>query len=379
MMRQARSYRWPLIMALLLCGVSSSCALAVDTTQDATELEATAGWLFIDGTYIAAPYQIVAQGDTVSVNGIAIPALAEETERSDAPALRSQNRGTWHPNEFRSRRSGRPGMGRGQGRFPPPPDFNGSAAALQPQQRLLRELAINLDDNGVVVLFTGQPIRALHGTAEKYQFFKALSAPQKTAQLTAGFLQLAPLAIHQDTWRQFLVDFAPDDGLRSQMLAFISESDHIDAINQQAVKAGETLQSLAYPLTVIAMILGVLAFGHMLQWVAKGLMDGQNDSDDASRFAAKAILLMIGMSVIDVVWTILAVRAGVMSEVNPLANQFAASPMQLVAFKVVATGSALAILFMWRRVHQIQKATWWACLICVLLTFRWVVFDSIVV
>ena len=83
------------------------------------------------------------------------------------------------------------------------------------------------------------------------------------------------------------------------------------------------------------------------------------------------------MSLIDLAWTILAGQAGVMKEAihwQPLIW----IPPQLVAFKVTATGLGCGILYAWRRQKQIQDATWWMCLVCVLLTFRWVVFDSVI-
>jgi hypothetical protein len=66
-----------------------------------------------------------------------------------------------------------------------------------------------------------------------------------------------------------------------------------------------------------------------------------------------------------------------MRELNPVAAQLVGSPMHLILFKVVATGAGGAILFIWRHRSQIQQAAWWMCLVCVLLTFRWVVFDSV--
>ena len=84
------------------------------------------------------------------------------------------------------------------------------------------------------------------------------------------------------------------------------------------------------------------------------------------------------MSVLDLVWTILAGQAGVMTELNPLAAKFIDSPGQLAFFKMFATATGFGILFVWRQRRQVQQAIWWMCLVCVLLTFRWVMFDSMI-
>ena len=87
---------------------------------------------------------------------------------------------------------------------------------------------------------------------------------------------------------------------------------------------------------------------------------------------------MLGMAGLDLVWTILAGQAGVIREVNPFAASILQSPIQLVAFKFAATGLGIGILYVWRHRRQIQNVTWWMCLVSVLLTFRWVVLDSVV-
>ena len=128
------------------------------------------------------------------------------------------------------------------------------------------------------------------------------------------------------------------------------------------------------------MLLSVFALGHVLKWTAKSIVAEQNAaySPEVTRCVEVALLLMLAMSLIDLVWTILAGQAGVMKEVNPLAATYLDSPVQLVAFKVTATGLGCGILYAWRRRKQVQDATWWMCLVCVLLTFRWVVFDSVI-
>ena len=65
-----------------------------------------------------------------------------------------------------------------------------------------------------------------------------------------------------------------------------------------------------------------------------------------------------------------------MKEVNPLAVGIVHSPQALAAFKVIATSLGFALLYALRKQKRGQEVTWWMCLVCVLVTFRWVIFDS---
>ena len=88
------------------------------------------------------------------------------------------------------------------------------------------------------------------------------------------------------------------------------------------------------------------------------------------------ILLMLGMSAVDLLWTIMAGQAGVMKEINPLAAGLIQTPTSLALFKVTATAIGCGLLYSFRDRRRVQEATWWMCLVCVLVTFRWVMFDS---
>ena len=139
------------------------------------------------------------------------------------------------------------------------------------------------------------------------------------------------------------------------------------------------MEKFSYPLTLAAMLVGVIALGHVMKWTARTIVAEQREdyAPQIARCVEIALLLMLVMSSIDLVWTILAGQAGVMREVNPFAAGFIQSPLQLVMLKVCATGLGCGILYIWRQKPQIHDATWWMCLVCVLLTFRWVVFDSV--
>ena len=211
-------------------------------------------------------------------------------------------------------------------------------------------------------------------------FCEVLLSKNRTPEQVSQFALLAGDPRQHDAWKTWLSDFQPTPALQTILQIRVYETDHTLAESERQIAAVQRLDLMSYPLTVLGMLLSVFALGHVLKWTAKSIVAEQNAaySPEVTRCVEVALLLMLAMSLIDLVWTILAGQAGVMKEVNPLAATYLDSPVQLVAFKVTATGLGCGILYAWRRRKQVQDATWWMCLVCVLLTFRWVVFDSVI-
>jgi len=51
----------------------------------------------------------------------------------------------------------------------------------------------------------------------------------------------------------------------------------------------------------------------------------------------------------------------------------------LIAAKATIICGSVGLLYFLRHHRQAQTAAWWACLICTLLTFRWLTFNSMFV
>jgi hypothetical protein len=86
--------------------------------------------------------------------------------------------------------------------------------------------------------------------------------------------------------------------------------------------------------------------------------------------------LIAALSGLDLVWTLLASHAGQMAELNPIGTQLLGNPLHLSLFKITATVASCSLLMFLRRHPRAQLATWWMCLICTVLTFRWLVLHS---
>lgn len=135
---------------------------------------------------------------------------------------------------------------------------------------------------------------------------------------------------------------------------------------------------LAYPLTLLGMVLSVIAFGHLLKSLPDhgAMRTNGGVTAEIVRATVVSLGLVIVLSGLDLVWTLLASQSGQMRELNPLASRLISDPQALIAFKAVATLIACGLLFALRHHGRAQLASWWICLICTMLTFRWLMFNS---
>lgn len=87
--------------------------------------------------------------------------------------------------------------------------------------------------------------------------------------------------------------------------------------------------------------------------------------------------LIGGMSLIDLVWTLLAHQANQIAEVNPVGNVLLGDAQRTIMFKVLATILAIGILYKARHSLFARKACWWVCLTLALLMARWVLVSGV--
>jgi lysylphosphatidylglycerol synthetase-like protein (DUF2156 family) len=123
------------------------------------------------------------------------------------------------------------------------------------------------------------------------------------------------------------------------------------------------------------MLLVVIAFGNLLSNEAP--LDIQSSESPVMDRRVKIFLMLIAaFSVLDLIWTLLASRANALTELNPIGSQLIHNPIGLLAFKTLVTVGVIGILFVLRGHRVAQRGAWWACLICTLVTVRWLTFNS---
>ncbi|NQV25075.1 MAG: hypothetical protein HQ518_11985 [Rhodopirellula sp.] len=316
------------------------------------------GVLFIDGQFVQPPYIIQASGNRVTVNGLTcFKVIARVSDQRSNPENRKRKR-------------------REESEEDPTEELAQPRSARQAAMRLTE----TLQDSRIVVANAEGPLRHLMLGGDVFIFCDAMLSADRSPRQIEEFVRLSEDETRFEAWRQLLGSTPPVGELRDRLQAYI---DRIQAVEQEGIQRSAAItrmETFSYPLTLAGMLVGVIALGHVLKWTAKSIVAEQRPdyAPEVTRCVEIALLLMLAMSAIDLAWTILAGQAGAMREVNPLAAGFIQSPLQLVALKVIATGLGCGILYAWRQRQQIQDATWWMCLVCVLLTFRWVVFDSVI-
>ena len=131
-------------------------------------------------------------------------------------------------------------------------------------------------------------------------------------------------------------------------------------------------------MTVMGMGLGVFGFGMLLQHrphiqSPRGSQDG---SGEGFQFLPWYMVLVVVFAMFDLLCTLFANGTGGLLELNPLGNSLLGTPLVLVLVKIAATVASAWILFHLRPYRIAQVTSWWLCLVGVMLTLRWVIFNS---
>lgn len=352
------------MMLMVAIGLRSSPSAADSTEAQAArptkyQVASDNSILFINGQYVASPYEIEFQAGRLTVNGIRLEVSAPYD--SHQPNSKEGNPIPGFQPGFRF--SGRRGFGANG-----PPKW-----VYFPERVVAGQLRDRLQAVDILIAFDRFPLRTAQ--VDGNGVAAALLAESEAEFDWDEILRPTESADEAAAWQQWLGSYQIPVTAKDRLLESISAAQKIDAQALAATAGIVRLDRYAYPLTVLGMLLGVFALGHMLQWAGNGLHQ-QDSSEESERYVILALGMMAGMASLDFLWTVLAGQAGQMKEVNPLAASFIDTPAQLAIFKIVATGIGFAILYFWRQRHQIQKVAWWMCLVCVLLTFRWVMFDS---
>lgn len=370
MMRMFRR-KWIGVVTLTTLGWQGARAdeLPTDTAVDSAVDEATikespeepvifeanivTGFVFIETEYLPAPYLIQATVDSVTVNGRTWPMEDRQATRFDGDG---DGDGRW--SRWRGESDRTPGGG-----------FGG----FHPSRGAARRLVDYLESESLVIGLAGRRPEVVNSTMDQHDVFASLLDPEK--ELDQEFLELRGSDEERQFWKTWTAGAVIDDEFRARAGVVVEELAAISGRNEAEIRATRRLHAFAYPLTVLGMVLGVLALGHLL----KSFHNLESAPPEALRATAICIALMVLLSLFDLTWTILASQAGQMRELNPLGSRLIADPAMLIVFKFAATLVGCGVLFALRRHQRARQACWWLCLVCTVLTFRWVMFNSMFV
>ena len=328
------------------------------------------GFVILDGEPLPGPYHIATTDDSVTVNDRVVRQFADdELVAPRRPSDSDPGFGRQPPPRFGPYR-------RFQRRGP----FAGGAGPFAGPRGVAASLSQYLRRDAVVTVWPDHPPKFFVALQEKADLFSALLSQDATSEETRLFLETQATNEHRQ-WERLITEFRVTEDFRVRSETVIDEFTSITESNHAKARANQRLHSLGYPLTVLGMVLGVVGLGHLLKSFPR--FTQSRGREEMSPEIARSVFVSVGLiavlSLFDLTWTILASQAGQMSELNPIGSRLISDPEQLVIFKVLATLVGCGLLFALRRHRSAQQACWWMCLTCVVLTFRWVMFNSMFV
>ena len=303
-------------------------------TKHTVDKKVTEGFLFVENRYVSLPYRVGFDENNVFINDIPLDSVVLKSLVTE----QSLQNGRWLQQGF-------------------------------------RRLYLHLTTGGTVVLYGDAPVLLL-ANSESSNLLKTLihnSALESLANTgLAGDIQLPGESSY---WKRFADGFECPQELRIRVGEVLEKERAVEERNLAEIAARRNLDSSSYPLTVFGMVLVVIAFGNLLSNEAP--LDIQSSESPVMERRVKIFLMLIAaFSVLDLIWTLLASRANALTELNPIGSHLIHNPIGLLAFKTLVTVGVIGILFVLRGHRVAQRGAWWACLICTLVTVRWLTFNS---
>ena len=303
-------------------------------TKHTVDKKVTEGFLFVENRYVSLPYRVGFDENNVFINDIPLDSVVLKNLVTE----KSLQNGRWLQQGF-------------------------------------RRLYLHLTTGGTLVLYGDAPVLLL-ANSESSNLLKTLihnSALESLANTgLAGDIQLPG---ERSYWKRFADGFECPQELRVRVGEVLEKERAVEERNLAEIAARKLLSSSSYPLTIFGMLLVVIAFGNLLSNEAP--LDIQSSESPVMDRRVKIFLMLIAaFSVLDLIWTLLASRANALTELNPIGSQLIHNPIGLLAFKTLVTVGVIGILFVLRGHRVAQRGAWWACLICTLVTVRWLTFNS---
>lgn len=232
-----------------------------------------------------------------------------------------------------------------------------------------------LSNGGVVHLSSDGNSFFAESTAGGDEVLEALLLPKEERASRVGDIadrRAEPLTAKSIEW---LSTVTTDSELVARATDTINRFNEVESTNTLAASSVRRLNNWSFPLTIVAMGMFVFSIGTLVSVRPQELAAVSHQPNEVS--VHRLLGLILAMSVVDLVWTLLAHQANQIAEVNPVGNVLLGSPVRVIGFKLMATALAVGILFRARGHEIARKATWWICLTLALLMARWVLVSGV--
>ena len=350
-------------LLVLFCssGTTESLGQSLREAYDAEITPVPRGYLIVNGSYVEPPYTIDLVDQQLRINDLVF--TAADFDLTEFKQVEVDRRGSWRSDGWEGRRRSH------------------RVRSFKPIDQLWDACHATAYMDGVVVLSNGMRPMLLESSRSGHDLLVALV---KNASKDPGSYQVfePPVDLNspeqREAWNHVLAEFNPSPEFLTRAAKTVSDVVLADASSERIVKASLWANSISYPLTLFAMIVVVVAFGHLLsnKPCLEQVPDGAVVSPETRKVVLKSLLIFGLLSVVDLIWTIAANATGTMREMNPLGNELIQDPVRLILFKTLAVSVTITLLYSLHHRPIAQVASWWSCLVLTLLTVRWLTFNS---
>jgi hypothetical protein len=319
------------------------------------------GYVIVRGEYLSCPYTVGTRGEELFVNGRPIDSERLQVHRWGFGGPYRDWQGG--PRAARSRDgSDSPGT---DPRPTERPSFNGAAYAEG--QLKSGSLLIVFNDGMGTFLLGGSEIAVL----------ETLLANTPPDEKKRALTKLNTRWVESARWIELVDAFKPSEELAARIEKVKQERAAATAARPLAPSPNLS-HSIKYSTTVIGIVLGVVALGTLLNHrpTSKARWSEIDVTGDSTPMVVRNVVLVAVLSFFDLGCTLLAQQSPGFVESNPLGNHLIDSPWLLAAFKIASLLMGCVILLALRRYRGAQVASWWLCLVCTILTFRWATWGS---
>jgi len=360
------------------------------------------GFVFVSGRFVPSPYRVGRRGDDIVVNGRVVAegwfaAHSSRPEKRPAMAPAQRPRGPRmgrRPGMFpRKRLSGPDGAGRSDGLSGPGGPGGrrgmgpwrrreGGEREKEGRARTLDQIEERLLAGGMLFCLDDNTVRFV----DEESAIPVLDVLLGGDSLEDKLLLLSEQGVrgaHSSQWAKIVETFEPTTELMVRLGDVMERINHVAAENEakhEQLMLAAVLRSkpMTYGMTIAAMGLAVVALGSLLSYrpESRARWRDFDTAGDGVPMVMRNVALLLFLGIFDLALTLAAQQTGGFLELNPLGSRLIESPWLLIAFKTVTLAGAAAILVSLRRYRGAQIASWWLCLVCTVLAFRWLTYNS---
>jgi hypothetical protein len=354
---------------MLVVGSAATATDDLDRTTEPEQVETAQGapidrgHVILNGQYLPPPYVVGRRGDDLLINEqlVAKDWLGQRLRRwSRQPRIDPDEEPT-------AEREASP-----------------EKSCRRQDKRMARKLArveAWLCDGGMLIFADDERIRCVDGDMALV-VLDILLSDAASEDKVASLLAEGVAGIRPRQWTRIVESLEPtSDGIEEETSP-MAETDGVAEENparREQVLLAEVFRSepVRYGFTVLAMGLGVIALGSLLTYRPQGRARWRDvdTSGEGVPLVVRSVVLLALLGLFDLALTVAAQQTGGFLELNPLGSRLQ-DPALLAAFKITTLLGACLILLALRRYRAAQIAAWWLCLICTIVTFRWLTYNA---